>query len=175
MVHGGATQQCWDRAGWVSREREGRCIMSLDNVYEVKLESLYQEVILDHYRSPRNRGEIDSPDVSAEGYNPLCGDEIVLQLALDGDRIAKARFQARGCSISQASASMMAGMIEGKTVTEAMDMAESFRGMMHGHSAEYEKMGDLVALEGVRNFPVRIKCALLAWETLKEGVSHGEK
>jgi nitrogen fixation NifU-like protein len=149
--------------------------MAFEDTHEVKLDSLYQEVILDHYRSPRNRGEIASPDVSAEGYNPLCGDEIVVQLALDGDRITQARFQARGCSISQASASMMAKMIEGRTVAEALDLAESFKGMMQGQPADYETMGDLVALEGVRHFPVRVKCALLAWETLKEGVSRRGK
>lgn len=149
--------------------------MSLESAYEVKLDSLYQEVILDHYRSPRNRGTIDSPDVSAQGYNPLCGDEVVVQLRLEGDKIAQARFEARGCSISQASASMMSGMVEGKTLAEAMELAEAFRGMMHGHAVEPEKMGDLVALEGVRNFPVRVKCALLAWETLKEGVSRRGK
>jgi nitrogen fixation NifU-like protein len=149
--------------------------MSLENVQEVKLDSLYREVILDHYRSPRNRGQMDSPDVAAEGYNPLCGDEVTVHLALDGDRIASARFVARGCSISQASASMMAGMVEGKTVAEALALADSFKGVMQGQPADFEKMGDLVALEGVRDFPVRIKCALLAWETLRDGVNRREK
>lgn len=138
---------------------------------DIKLDSLYREVILDHYRSPRNRGTLEQPDAQAEGYNPLCGDQIILYLDLDGDRIASARFTASGCSISQAAASMMAGLIEGKTLAEVQSLSDDFKAVMHGHPADEEKMGDLVALEGVRHFPVRIKCALLPFETLKQALA----
>ena len=143
--------------------------MARDNS-EIKLDSLYREVILDHYRSPRNRGPLPNPDLQAEGYNPLCGDEVTIQLAMDGDRIRAVRFSAAGCSISQASASMMSGLLEGKTIAEAEALSETFKAMMHGQPIDEEKMGDLIALEGVRHFPVRVKCALLPFETLKQAL-----
>ena len=137
---------------------------------EIKLDSLYREVILDHYRSAAHRGALEKPDLEAQGYNPLCGDEITLQLTMDGDRIRAARFTAAGCSISQASASMMSALLEGKTIAEAEALSEAFKAMMHGQPIDEEKMGDLIALEGVRHFPVRVKCALLPFETLKQAL-----
>jgi nitrogen fixation NifU-like protein len=155
----------------------------LEDQYPVVLENLYREVILDHYRKPRNRGSLENPDVSAEGYNPLCGDEITLQLVLEppsrgarpcapaDQRIRDVKFAAQGCSISQASASMMTQKLKGKTLKEAEELMAQFKGMMHGHEVEdVEAMGDLIALEGVKKFPIRIKCALLAWETLNQGM-----
>jgi nitrogen fixation NifU-like protein len=156
------------------------------------LEDLYREIILDHYRSPRNRGELETPPaVRAEGFNPLCGDEIVLYLAMDGDRIADIKIGGQGCSISQSSASMMSAAVKGKTVTEARALLRRFKGLMSiheqalgGDGSESEaddaalaaqdaevSLGDLEALQGVVKFPVRIKCATLSWNTLAEGLS----
>jgi nitrogen fixation NifU-like protein len=171
---------------------------SLEEQYPVVLEDLYREVILDHYRKPRNRGSLENPEISAEGYNPLCGDEITLQLALEPasaeamagkaasgevgsadkrQKIRDVKFMAQGCSISQASASMMTQKLKGRTLEEAEALMGRFKAMMHGEPVEDEEaMGDLIALEGVRKFPIRIKCALLAWETLNQGMrEHRER
>jgi nitrogen fixation protein NifU and related proteins len=147
----------------------------------MSLEQLYQQVILDHYRTPRNKGEIPNPTVDIEGYNPLCGDKIHIQLLIGDDRKVKdVKFHGQGCSISQASASMMTQKIVGKTVEEALLMREEFKKMMEGKEVDQEGLGDLVALQGVSKFPVRIKCALLAWASLKQGIdefnaSNGDK
>lgn len=133
------------------------------------LDDLYRDVILDHASHPRNRGRLDPSDVTAEGANPLCGDELVLFVRLDGDRIAAARFEGRGCSISQASASMMTEAVTGKTVAEVRALVGAFRAMMHGEAPSSE-LGDLAALQGVRKFPVRVKCATLPWVTLEQGL-----
>lgn len=137
------------------------------------LQSLYQELILQHYRSPRNRGELDDADVRIALNNPVCGDELTLELRVRDGRIEAARFHGQGCSISQASASMMTGAIEGRTLGEADAVAERFLAMMHGdaEAARDRALGDLRALAGVAKFPVRIKCALLAWDALE----HAEK
>jgi len=139
-----------------------------------ELDELYREVVLDHYRNPRNRGRVKEPDIEAEGFNPFCGDEISLQLKLDGDgRIREVGFQGQGCSISQASASMMTEVLKGKSLADARRLIGIFKGMMHGKvpdEAELSELGDLEALQGVRKFPIRIKCALLAWTTLEEGL-----
>ena len=159
------------------------------------LEDLYREIILDHYRSPRNRGELESPPAHvAEGFNPLCGDEIVVYLRLDDDAagsgatIDEVRIGGQGCSISQASASMMSSAIKGKTVAEIGDLTKAFKAMMsiHEHALEGEeateppeelpevRLGDLEALRGVVKFPVRIKCATLSWNTLAQAVDEAQ-
>jgi len=145
----------------------------------VSLDDLYREVILDHYRNPRRRGSLEHPDAHAEGQNPLCGDEISLDVALDGDRVADVRILGRGCSISQASASMMAEAVAGKTLAEIADLTHRFKAMMEIEEGEAgidegrpgAALGDLEALRGVRRFPVRIKCADLPWATLAEALS----
>lgn len=136
----------------------------------MSLESLYQELILKHYRSPKNRGQIEAPDAEIAMRNPVCGDELTLQLRVAGGRIEAARFTGHGCSISQASASMMAQQVEGKSLDEARGLAARFTQMMHGdaEAARDRSLGDLRALAGVAKFPVRIKCALLAWNALDE-------
>lgn len=148
------------------------------------LEDLYREIILDHYRNPRNRGELESPPAHrVEGFNPLCGDEIVVYLELDGDdHISDIRIGGQGCSISQSSASMMSAAVKGRTIAEVSDLTRAFKGMMSihesslgGEAVEPEelpdvKLGDLEALRGVVKFPVRIKCATLAWNTLAQAI-----
>ncbi|HXF82134.1 MAG TPA: SUF system NifU family Fe-S cluster assembly protein [bacterium] len=134
------------------------------------LDELYRELILEHYAHPRNRGELPDPDIKVEGANPLCGDELSIHVKLDGDRIADVRFVGRGCSISQASASMMTEQIKGKTLAEARALSARFKAMMQGEAVTAEELGDLVALQGVRKFPVRVKCATLSWITLEQGI-----
>ena len=152
------------------------------------LEDLYREIILDHYRSPRNRGELESPPAHrVEGFNPLCGDEIVVYLTVDDGVVTDLKIGGQGCSISQSSASMMSAAVKGKTVEEARAVIRAFKGMMSIHeqrldgtddepaSAEPEvKLGDLEALQGVVKFPVRIKCATLSWNTLAQGLDEAE-
>ena len=139
-----------------------------------ELDDLYQELILDHYRNPRNTKKLEDADIEARGFNPFCGDEVILDAALDGEgRIHEVGFDGRGCSISQASASMMTELLSGKTPAEAQVLATLFRDLMHGKELseeERESLGDLEVLEGVRQYPIRIKCALLAWFALQEGI-----
>jgi nitrogen fixation protein NifU and related proteins len=153
------------------------------------LEDLYREIILDHYRNPRNRGELSVPPATrVEGFNPLCGDEVVLFLDVDGDTVTDVRIGGQGCSISQSSASMMSAAVKGKSLAEVRDLSRAFKGMMsiheqaldgdpeHNgtggdeHEAPEVKLGDLEALRGVVKFPVRIKCATLCWNTLLQGI-----
>jgi nitrogen fixation NifU-like protein len=156
------------------------------------LEDLYREIILDHYRSPRNRGELEVPPAHrAEGFNPLCGDEIIVYLTLDdpaaGDqaKVTDIRIGGQGCSISQASASMMSAAVKGKTLAEVAELTSAFKAMMSIHESALEgdadpvpdpedvpdvALGDLEALRGVVKFPVRIKCATLSWNTLSQGI-----
>jgi len=159
------------------------------------LEDLYREIILDHYRSPRNRGELPTPPaVVAQGHNPLCGDEITVYLQVDGDTVSDVKVSGQGCSISQSSASMMSQAIKGRDVEEVRALVKRFKGMMSiedgdgngdetGESAESAEsaesdgaaapavsLGDLEALQGVVKFPVRIKCATLAWNTLLQAL-----
>jgi nitrogen fixation protein NifU and related proteins len=134
------------------------------------LAELYQELILDHYRRPRNQGVLEAHSRHVALANPVCGDELELDLLLDGDTITDVRFSGHGCSISQASASMMTQLIKGKTVAEARQLAARFSEMMHG-SAEASRdraLGEARALAGVARFPVRVKCALLGWNALEE-------
>ncbi len=136
------------------------------------LPSLFQELILDHYRKPRNRGALESPTVTVEMYNPVCGDEIDLHLLIEDGRVEGIRFGGHGCSISQSSASMMTQQAGGRTTEDLRDLIELFKALMHGSSeaAGDRRLGDLRALQGVARFPVRIKCALLAWDALAEGL-----
>lgn len=143
------------------------------------LEELYREVILDHYRNPRNRGHLDSPDASAQGVNPLCGDEVNIELKFDGDVVSEVAVEGQGCSISQASTSMMTDAIKGKTRQEIADLVSKFRSMMSIEEGEEvgldpdrpgAVLGDIEALQGVRQYPVRIKCASLGWNTLLEAL-----
>jgi nitrogen fixation protein NifU and related proteins len=132
--------------------------------------ALYQEMILDHYRRPRNKGEIADPDETVLMKNPLCGDEISVQVRFEGDSLADVGFSGRGCSISQASASMMTQLVKGKTVDEIETLRSRFRDMVMGDAAAAEDatLGSLRALGGVARFPARVKCALLAWNALDE-------
>ena len=156
------------------------------------LEDLYREIILDHYRSPRNRGELPVPPArKLEGFNPLCGDEIVLYLDLDRDSgtVTDVRIGGQGCSISQASSSMMGAAVKGKPLAEVRQLIRAFKALMSIHESRLEgevdgdalaaelegvRLGDLEALQGVVKFPVRIKCATLAWNTLAQGLEDNE-
>src|SRR4029079_11315747 len=138
-----------------------------------ELTDLYQEVILDHNRRPHNFRVIEGADAKQEGYNPLCGDRLTLYLTLDGDVIKDASFQGQGCAISKASASLMTDAIKGKTVAEARDLFEHFQAMITSDiDSVAEDLGKLSVFAGVRAFPTRIKCASLAWHTMKAAVAH---
>lgn len=141
------------------------------------LEDLYREIILDHYRTPRNRGELPIPPARhAEGHNPLCGDEITVFIDVEGDTVSEVKVSGQGCSISQSSASMMSAAIKGKSIAEVRALVRRFKGMMSIESDEADatddqvELGDLEALQGVVKFPVRIKCATLAWNTLLDAL-----
>ena len=140
-----------------------------------ELTDLYQEVILDHNRRPRNFREIGEASRRQEGYNPLCGDRLTLYVKLDGDRISDVAFQGTGCAISKASASLMTEALKGKTIDEARALFERFHEMITSPpESEVADLGKLSVLAGVREFPTRVKCASMAWHTLKAAVS-GEK
>jgi nitrogen fixation NifU-like protein len=150
------------------------------------LEDLYREIILDHYRNPRNRGELDAPPAArVEGFNPLCGDEVIVYLLVGDDgNVADIKISGQGCSISQSSASMMSASVKSKSVDEARSLIRAFKAMMSIHEQRLDgtdaeddaaaaseiKMGDLEALQGVVKFPVRIKCATLSWNTLAQAL-----
>jgi nitrogen fixation NifU-like protein len=158
------------------------------------LEDLYREIILDHYRSPRNRGELPTPPAHrVEGFNPLCGDEVVVYVVVDGDTLTDIRIAGQGCSISQSSASLMSAAVKGKSLGEVRDLIRTFKAMMSIHEASLgdggaegsgddggeeaeavptdpEALGELAALQGVVKFPVRIKCATLSWNALAQGL-----
>ena len=136
-----------------------------------ELSALYQEMILDHYRRPRNKGTLENADATVEMKNPLCGDEIGLQVAFDGDQLSDVRFSGRGCSISQASASMMTQLLKGKTRSEIDSIRTRFRELMLGSNEASEELGPLRSLSGVARFPARVKCALLAWNALESALS----
>jgi nitrogen fixation NifU-like protein len=137
------------------------------------LDDLYQEIILDHYRSPRNRSpELEPHDVHVHHSNPLCGDELDLRLRVADDKVAGLAYDGDGCSISMASASAMSEAVIGRTLADADDLAEVFRLMMHGEGLKREDdLLDGVAFQGVAKFPVRVKCALLGWMALKDAIS----
>jgi nitrogen fixation protein NifU and related proteins len=156
------------------------------------LEDLYREIILDHYRSPRNRGELPAPPAHrVEGFNPLCGDEVVVTLDVDDGRLTDIKIAGAGCSISQSSASLMSAAVKGKDVDEVRRLIRTFKSMMSVHEAslgadgdgdgtggegaepelvDLQKLGELAALQGVVKFPVRIKCATLSWNALSQGL-----
>lgn len=140
---------------------------------QIALDWLYQEIILDHYKRPRNFGTLGNADVIVEEENPYCGDHIVLNLKIDGERISDIRFSGKGCAISQASASMMTEKVKGMKLEEAMKFAEDFRKMMRGEKPfpPEGELEDLDALRGVREFPVRVKCATLAWDLLQHSLA----
>lgn len=132
-------------------------------------DELYREIIIEHYHHPRYKGALSDANLTAEGMNPLCGDELTLYLKTDGDQIVEAYFDGRGCSISQASASMLTEAVRGLTLQEAKRLQERVKAMLTGAPHDpFDEDDDLSALEGVKNYPVRIKCALLAWTTLEE-------
>ena len=135
--------------------------------------ALYQELILDHYRRPRNKGTLEHADASVEMKNPDCGDEITLQVAFEGNGVGDVRFIGSGCSISRASASMMTQLVKGKSGEEIDALRNRFREMMLGDqsAATDEKLGSLRALSGVASFPGRVKCALLAWNALERALA----
>lgn len=138
----------------------------------MSLDDLYREVILDHYRSPRNKRPMEGADIDVHRNNPLCGDDITVRVKLDGEQAADAAYEGQGCSISQASASMMTEQIKGKSVADIEDLVLRFRKMMGGEETPGEEaLGDLIALKGVVKYPVRIKCAVLAWDALQAGVT----
>jgi nitrogen fixation NifU-like protein len=141
------------------------------------LGGLFQEVILEHYKRPRNRGALENADATVHMTNPTCGDEIHLGLRVDDGRIAEVKFLGEGCSISQASASMMTQILVGKTTAEARQLADRFTEMMHGdaEAAMDRALGDMRALAGVAKFPVRVKCALLGWNAVEEALIKSRK
>ncbi|MGH9029802.1 MAG: Fe-S cluster assembly sulfur transfer protein SufU [Acidimicrobiales bacterium] len=161
------------------------------------LEDLYREIILDHYRSPRNRGELPVPPARrVEGYNPLCGDEVVVYVEVDDGSVSDIRISGQGCSISQSSASLMSAAVKGRSLPQVRDLIRTFKSMMSIHEARLgedaepaasngsgsedatladpEALGELAALQGVVKFPVRIKCATLSWNALAQGLDELE-
>ncbi|NUM89544.1 MAG: SUF system NifU family Fe-S cluster assembly protein [Bdellovibrionales bacterium] len=135
------------------------------------LDSLYREVILDHHRSPRNYGPIEGADAVVEGFNPLCGDRVEIFVKVDGPKLSACHFRGEGCSICMASASMMTEEVTGKSLEQVAATIHGFRSLMRGEACPFLLEGDLESLLGVKNFPVRIKCALLPWTTLSDAIS----
>jgi len=138
------------------------------------IDDLYQEVILDHSKRPRNFGSLENPSAHAEGFNPLCGDRLTLELKLDNGIVQDARFKGAGCAISVASASLMTEMLKGKTREEAEQLFEKFHQMLTTDAAVPE-LGKLAVFSGVREFPARVKCATLAWHTLHAALQNSEE
>ena len=136
-----------------------------------ELRALYQEVILDHYKNPRNFGKLDPHDRGAEGYNPLCGDEVSVYLKMDGDVVEDVHFEGQGCAISTASASLMTEAVKGKTLAEAEEVFDGFHKLVTGEDTGDAELGKLEILAGVRDYPVRIKCATLAWHALRSALA----
>ena len=138
-----------------------------------ELQELYQSLILDHNRNPRNFGPLEGADREAEGYNPLCGDQVKVHLKLEGDRVADIKFTGNGCAISKASASLMTTAVKGKSVAEAVALFDGFHGLVTGTAVPEDPkktLGKLAIFAGVAEFPVRVKCATLAWHTLKDAL-----
>jgi nitrogen fixation protein NifU and related proteins len=136
-------------------------------------DELYRETILDHYHKPRNQGVLDNATVKVEGVNPMCGDEVTLYLSVNNNEIQDIKLDAHGCSINMASGSMMSEAVKGQSLTEASEVIDIFKNMMLNKSEQVllpEELEDLEALEGVKKYPVRIKCALLPWNTLLEAI-----
>jgi nitrogen fixation protein NifU and related proteins len=137
------------------------------------LRDIYQELILEHAKAPRNFRQLDTPDRNAEGFNPLCGDRCSVSVAMDGNVIKDIAFQGSGCAISRASASMMTQSVKGKTAEEADELFRSFQSMVTGQNGHDRDLGKLQVFAGVAEFPARVKCATLAWHTMQAAL-HGE-
>lgn len=137
------------------------------------LDQLYRQVIMDHYRTPRNRGKLEDSSLTVDMNNPTCGDTIRVQMKVEDGIVQDTKFEGEGCSISLASASMMTQVIKGKSVKTALDMSKLFSDMMLGKDIDAGDLdlGDIIALQGVSKFPARIKCATLAWKAMEKGVS----
>ena len=143
---------------------------------DAQLQDLYRDVLIDYYRDESHRGKLDSPDFHSHGVNPVCGDEVELTMTRTGQAIGQIRHTGRGCVISQASTAMMAQALEGQTLAHAQDLIEAFRAMLLQNAPASrlpEELSETAALEGVRKFPVRVKCAMLPWNTLKLGLASG--
>jgi nitrogen fixation NifU-like protein len=138
-----------------------------------QLDDLYRRVIMDHYKTPRNRGTIEEGSVTVNLNNPTCGDRISLQLQIADDIVQDVKFSGEGCSISMSSASMMTEAIKGKPTSEALELAGKFSSLMKGETVDFGDYEDIEALSGVNKFPARIKCATLAWNALRKGVEQG--
>ncbi len=134
---------------------------------EYELDELYRDLILDHYRQPRNHAPLAHPTCASEGENPLCGDQVAVQIELADGTLADIGFSGRGCSISQASTSMMTECVKGKPLAEVRELIDQFKAMMLQDAEPTPQLGDLESLQGVRKFPVRVKCATLAWNVLE--------
>ncbi|WKV07486.1 SUF system NifU family Fe-S cluster assembly protein [Thermoanaerobacterium sp. CMT5567-10] len=132
------------------------------------LNQLYSEIIMEHYENSPNRRELENPTIKERGHNPICGDDITLELKMNGDVIEDASFVGHGCAISQASTSMMCDLIKGKNKKEALKLVEKFIDMIHKKDVDLDELGDAQILQGVSDFPARVKCALLAWKTLEK-------
>ncbi|AKG03981.1 MULTISPECIES: Fe-S cluster assembly sulfur transfer protein SufU [Salimicrobium] len=141
------------------------------------LDTLYRQVIMDHYKNPRNKGSIEGEHMAIDMNNPTCGDRIQLQLQLEDGVVNEAKFDGEGCSISLSSASMMTEAVKGKTVEEALEMSKLFSAMMQGEDVDPEQFAleDIEALQGVSQFPARIKCATLSWKAMEQGVEESEE
>ena len=138
---------------------------------EALFDDLYRDVLLEHYRSPRHRGRLAAATHHADGMNPVCGDEVAVDLAMDGDVVTDVAFEGQGCSISQASASMMAERIHERTKAEVALVKDAFEAMLVAGAPAASVLGDLEAFEGVARFPIRVKCALLPWKVLEQGLA----
>lgn len=141
------------------------------------LRDLYQEVILDHNRSPRNFGRLDGADLSADGHNPLCGDRLSVTVKLNGDRVSDVRFEGAGCAISKASASLMTEGVKGRTLDELPRLFDRFHRLVTDRTAPVDdaELGKLAVFAGVRDYPARVKCAVLAWHTLRAALDEGSE
>ncbi|SFM19744.1 nitrogen fixation protein NifU [Paenibacillus sp. 1_12] len=140
----------------------------------MQLDDLYRRVIMDHYKTPRNRGTFEDEAVTIDLNNPTCGDKIQLQMQIDDGKVKAAKFVGEGCSISLSSASMMTDAVKGKTIEEALEMADKFSSLMKGEPVEFE-YEDIEALSGVNKFPARIKCATLSWNALRKGIEQSQR
>ncbi len=140
-----------------------------------ELKDMYRDIIMEHYRYPRGHKEIFDPDIINEGHNPVCGDEIEVRVKMDGERVGDVSVDCAGCAISVASGSMLAEVVEGKTIEEIKKISAVVKSLLRGEEInEKIELGDLEALKGVRKFPVRVKCALLAWTTLVDAIQARE-
>ncbi|WFA08065.1 Fe-S cluster assembly sulfur transfer protein SufU [Tissierella sp. Yu-01] len=142
------------------------------------LNAIYTQLIMEHNKSSHNKRDLENPDIIERGHNPSCGDDITLELKLNNNTIEDASFVGHGCAISQASTSIMIDLIKGLSIAEALDLVETFIGMIKKEiidDSELEKLEDAIALKNISNMPARVKCAVLAWHTLKEAIAKGHE